>query len=168
MTDHRIGLDLFTDILDVLHRHGFARGDIEHQGRAISLIRDLARTYEGTQDRPFRPSIAPAPVPQMGPEPSGQDRRDAVIIPASDLKTVLVALDIAADDMRDRAEMCTDCPDQSCPTCQTRLHDAQAYDQMAYRMLQSAEAAQATHHRQTEPAGPSRQPRLAAGKEAGQ
>ena len=91
MTDHRIGLDLFTDILDVLHRHGFARGDIEHQGRAISLIRDLARTYEGTQDRPFRPSIAPAPVPQMGPEPSGQDRRDAVIVPASELKTVLAA-----------------------------------------------------------------------------
>ena len=168
MTDHRIGLDLFTDILYVLHRHGFARGDIEHQGRAISLIRDLARTYEGTQDRPFRPSIAPAPVPQMGPEPSGQDRRDAVIIPASDLKTVLVALDIAADDMRDRAEMCTDCPDQTCPACQSRLRDARTYDQMAGRMFQDAEAASATHHGQAEPADPARQSRLAAGKEAGQ
>ena len=66
MTDHRIGLDLFTDVLDVLHRHGFARGDDEHQGRAISLISDLARIYEGTQDHPFGPSIAPAPVPQIG------------------------------------------------------------------------------------------------------
>ena len=61
MRDHRIGLGLFTDVLDVLHRHGFARGDDEHAGRAISLISDLARIYEGTQDRPFRPSIAPAP-----------------------------------------------------------------------------------------------------------
>ena len=168
MTDHRIGLDLFTDVLDVLHRHGFARGDIEHQGRAISLIRDLARTYEGTQDRPFRPSIAPAPVPPMGPEPSGQDRRDAVIVPASELKTVLAALDIAADYKRDRAEMCTGCPDQSCPDCQTRLHDAQAYDQMADRMLQAAEAAPAAHHGQGEPAGLPGQSSLAADKEAGQ
>ena len=27
MRDHRIGLDLFTEVLDVLHRHGFGRGD---------------------------------------------------------------------------------------------------------------------------------------------
>ena len=81
---------------------------------------------------------------------------------------MLAALDIAADYKRDRAEMCTDCPDQSCPACQTRLHDAQAYDQMADRMLQAAEAAPAAHHGQTEPAGPPRQSRLAADKEAGQ
>jgi hypothetical protein len=168
MTDHRIGLDLFTDVLDVLHRHGFGRGDIEHQGRAISLIRDRARTYEGTQDGPFRPSIHQAPSPQTEPGPPGQDTRNAVIVPASELKTVLAALDIAADNKRDRAEMCTDCPDQSCPDCQTRLHDAQAYDQMADQMLQAAEAAPATHHRQTEPASPPRQPGLAADKEAGQ
>ena len=35
MSDHRIGLDLFNDVLDVLDRHGFARGDDEHAGRAI-------------------------------------------------------------------------------------------------------------------------------------
>ena len=114
MTDHRIGLDLFIDVLDVLHRHGFARGDIEHQGRAISLISDLARIYEGTQDHPVEPSSSQAPAPPP-PGPPGPDSRDAVIISASSLKTVLIALDIAADDKRDRAEMCTDCPDQSCP-----------------------------------------------------
>jgi hypothetical protein len=47
MSDHRIGLDLFNDVLDVLDRHGFARGDDEHAGRAIFLIGDLARIYEG-------------------------------------------------------------------------------------------------------------------------
>ena len=167
MTDHRIGLDLFTDVLDVLHRHGFARGDDEHAGRAIFLISDLARIYEGSQDHPFGPYInqAPSPAPI---EPPGPDSRNAVIVPASELKTVLAALDIAADYKRDRAEMCTDCPDQSCPDCQTRLHDAQAYDQMADRMLQAAEAAPAAHHGQTEPAGLPGQSSLTADKEAGQ
>ena len=168
MTDHRIGPDLFTDVLDVLHRHGFTRGDNEHAGRAIFLISDLARIYEGTQEHPFGPSINPAPFPQAAPEPPGQDSRDPVIVPASELTTVLAALDIAADYKRDRAEMCADCPDQSCPDCQSRLHDAQAYDQMAHRMLQSAEAAQAAHRGQAEPAGPPRPSRLAADKEAGQ
>jgi hypothetical protein len=70
--------------------------------------------------------------------------------------------------MRDRAEMCTDCPDQSCPACQTRLHDAQAYNQLADRILQPAEAVPAAHHGQAEPARPARQSRLAADKEAGQ
>jgi hypothetical protein len=51
MSDQRIGLDLFNDVLDVLDRHGFARGDDEHAGRAIFLIGDLARIYEG---RPAR------------------------------------------------------------------------------------------------------------------
>ena len=168
MRDHRIGLDLFTDVLDVLHRHGFARGDDQHAGRAIFLIGDLARIYEGTQDHPFGPSINPAPFPQTAPEPPGPDSRAAVVIPASDRKTMLIALDIAADDMRDRAEMCTDCPDQSCPACQSRLRDAQAYDQLADRILQAADTAPAAHHGQAEPADPARQPRLAADKEAGE
>ena len=38
MTDDRMDLDLMTDILDVLDRHGFARGDDEHVGRAGFLI----------------------------------------------------------------------------------------------------------------------------------
>ncbi len=168
MRDHRIGLDLFTDVLDVLHRHGFARGDDEHAGRAVFLISDLARSCEGTQDHPSGPAVNPAPFPQTAPEPPGQDSHDPVIVPASELKTVLIALGIAADYMRDRAELCTDCPGQSCPACQSRLHDARAYDQMAGQMLQAAEAALAAHHGQAEPAGPPRPSGLAAGKEAGQ
>jgi hypothetical protein len=105
----------------------------------------------------------------MAPEPSGQDSRDAVIVPASELKTMLAALDIAADYKRDRAEMCADCPDQSCPACQSRLQDAQAYDQVADQMLQAApKSALAAHRGQTAPVGPARQSRLAADKEAGQ
>jgi hypothetical protein len=59
---------------------------------------------------------------------------------------VLAGLDITAFYKRDRAEMCADCPDQSCPDCQTRLHDARSYDQRADRMLQAAEAAPTAHH----------------------
>jgi len=170
MSDHRIGLDLFNDVLDVLDRHGFARGDDEHAGRAIFLIGDLARIYEGTQDHPFGPSINPAPSPQMAPEPPGPDRRDAVAVPVSDLKAVLLALDTAADDLRDQAEMCTHCPDQSCPACQSRLRDAHAYDQLAQlavRILRPAGAAPAARPGQAEPARPARQSGP-ADKEAGQ
>jgi hypothetical protein len=168
MRDHRIGPGLFTDVLDVLQRHGFARGDDEHAGRAIFLISDLARIYEGSQDHPFGPAINQVPSPSAPSEPPGPNSRSAVIVPASDLTTVLAALDIAADYKRDRAEMCADCPDQSCPACQTRLHDARAYDQVADRMFQAAEAARAAHYGQVEPHGPPRQPGLAADKEAGQ
>ena len=56
---------------------------------------------------------------------------------------VLLALDTAADDLRDQGELCTHCPDQSCPACQSRLRDAHAYDQLAVRMLRPAEAAPA-------------------------
>ena len=168
MSDHRIGLDLFNDVLDVLDRHGFAWGDDEHAGRAIFLIGDLARIYEGAQDHPFGPSINPAPSPQMAPEPPGPDSRDAVAVPVSELKTVLLALDTAADDLRDQVELCTDCPDQSCPACHNRLRDAQAYDQMADRMSQAAEAAPAARHGQAESAGSPQQSGPAADKEAGQ
>jgi hypothetical protein len=168
MSDHRIGLDLFNDVLDVLDRHGFARGDDEHAGRAIFLIGDLARIYEGTQDHPFGPTINPAPSPQIAPEPPGPDSRDAVTVPVSELKAVLLALDTAADDLRDQVELCTHCPDQSCPACQSRLRDAHAYDQLAVRILRPAEAAPAAHHGQIEPAEPARQSGPAADKEAGQ
>jgi hypothetical protein len=133
MTDHRIGPPLYVDVLDVLHRHGFADGDIEHQGRAISLIKDLARTCEGTQDHQPSPPAARRP-PGRHPGHPAPGSRDAAVIPASSLKTVLIALDLAAGDIRDRAEICTGCPGQSCPACQTRLHDAQAHDQLADRM----------------------------------
>ena len=51
-SDHRITFDFIADILDVLDRHGYVRGDDQHAGRAIGLIGDLARIWEGTQDYP--------------------------------------------------------------------------------------------------------------------
>jgi hypothetical protein len=87
-----------------------------------------------------------------------------VLTPA-DALTVFAAMDIAADDKRYRVEMCIDCPDQSCPTCQTHLRDAEAFDQMADRMLQAARTAPAAHRGHAERP---RQPGLAADKEAGQ
>jgi hypothetical protein len=168
MKDHRIDVDLVNDVLDVLDRHGFAVGDGEHARRAVFLIGDLARIYEGTQDHPFGPSLHQTPDPQPVPEPSAPDGPDTVMIPVSELKTVLAALDTAADDLRDQTETCTHCPDQSCVACQHRLHLAQTYDQTAGRILRPAPTAPAPARRQAEPPGPVRQPRLAAGKEAGQ
>ena len=161
MTDHRIGLDLFTDVLDVLHRHGFARGDDQHAGRAIFLIGDLARIYEGTQDHPASAFMVPPSLP-VYPGPS---RDDAVTLTRDDASTVFAAMDIAADDKRYRVEMCPDCADQSCPDCQTHLHDVRAFDQMADRMLQAAQAAPAASASQP---APDRWSEPAADREAGQ
>jgi len=167
MTDQRIGLDLFNDVLDVLHQHGFTRGDDQHAHRAIFLIGDLARIYEGTQDHPSGPALHPAPVPQLAPEPPARNGPDTVMVPVSELKTVLDALDTAAEDLRDSAEMCTHCPDQLCVACQSRLQDAQACNQMAHRMLQAARTTAVAHRPQAEPPRPARQSGPAAGKEAG-
>ena len=152
----------------MLERHGTPAATTSTPARPSALIRDLARIYEGTLDYPYGRSSRQAPSPPTAPEPSGPDGRDAVIVSASEVKTVLAALDVAADYKRDRAETCADCPDQSCPACQSRLHDAGAYDQMADRMLQAAEAALTTHHRQAEPRLPAPSTQAAADKEAGQ
>jgi len=139
MRDHRMGLNLMTDVLDVLGRHGYARGDDEHAGRAIFLISDLAHIYAGSQDHPFGPSITEIP-PRTEPAPPAPASQDAVLVPVGEVKTLLVALDIAADDQRDRAGLCSDCTSQSCPACESRLRDAQAYDHLSVQLDQAAEA----------------------------
>jgi hypothetical protein len=158
MTADWIDLGLITDVLDVLDRHGYARSDTEHATHAILLISDLAHIYEGSQDHPFGPSINEIP-PRPEPAPPGPATQDPVLVPPGEVKPLLAALDIAADYMRDRAELCADCADQSCPTCETRLQDAQTYDHLHAQLSQQAEAA-ASH---PEPAS---QP--AADREAGQ
>jgi hypothetical protein len=80
MTDYRIGLDLFSDVLAVLHRHGFARGDDLHAGRAIFLIGDMARIYDGSQDHSneFSTSQSPEPPGPRTVRPRGRpERRNA-------------------------------------------------------------------------------------------
>jgi hypothetical protein len=164
MTDDRIGLDLFTDVLDVLHRHGFTRGDDQHAGRAIFLIGDLARIYEGSQDRPTRPATTQAPHLPSPEPPVPEVNPGAVTLTHAQVKAVLTSLDLAADRERDRAETCTYCADQSCSICELRLQEARTYDQIAAQLL---------HHEQ--PARTARtqaelhaRPGLSADKEAGQ
>ena len=159
-SDHRVTPGLIHDILDALERHGYYRSDDLHADRAIGLIGDLACIYEGTQDHPAFASMPPSPPAYPGP-----GRHDAVTLTRADASTVFAALDIAADDKRYRVEMCPDCPDRSCPDCQTHLHDVQAFDQMADRMLQAAQAAPAATASQP---GPDRQAQPAADREAGQ
>ena len=180
MRDHQIGLDLFTDVLDVLERHGFARGDDQHAGRAILLIGDLARIYEGSQDHPYGPSSSQAPSPSPpieppGPEPEPgssvpEDDLNAVTLTHAEVRTVLTSLDLAAEGKRDRAGICADCPDQSCSACQLRLRDARSYDQLAVQLLYDEQAAR-EERSQPGPASspmPPLQPHRATEMEAGQ
>jgi hypothetical protein len=173
MTDHRIGLDLFNDVLDVLHRHGFTRGDDQHAGRAIFLIGDLARIYEGSQDRPDGPAITQAPYPPPpelpGPEPDQgpsvhEDNPGAVTLTNTQVKAVLTSLDLGADWNRNRAETCTYCADQSCSICELRLQEARTYDQIAAQLLHDEQAARTARTQAGRHAGPG----LSADKEAGQ
>ena len=161
MTDDRMNLDLITEMLDMLDRHGYARSDDEHTARAIVLISDLAHIYEGSLDHPFGPYNGEIPPTRTEPAPPQPASQDAVLIPPGEVKNLLVALDIAADYQRDRAELCAECADQSCPTCESRLRDAQAYDHLSAQLIQAAEASTAATARHSEP-GP------AADREAGQ
>ena len=160
-SDHRVTPGLIHEVLDALERHGYYRSDDLHADRAIGLIGDLAGIYEGTQDHPAHPFMVP-PSPPAYPGPS---RADAVTLTRADAITVFAAADIAADDKRYRVEMCPDCPDQSCPDCQTHLRDAEAFDQMADRMIRAAQAAPAATASQP---GPDRWSQPAADREAGQ
>ena len=149
-SNHRVTPGLIHDILDALERHGYYRSDDLHADRAIGLIGDLAGIYEGTQDHPAYP---------------GPGRQDVITLARDDAITVFAAAEIAADDKRYRVEMCPDCADRSCPDCQTHLHDVEAFDQMADRMLRAAQAAPAATASKP---GPDRWSQPAADREAGQ
>ena len=164
MTGDRMNPGLITEVLDVLDRHGYVRSDDEHTVRAIVLIGDLTHVYEGSLDHPFGPYINEPPS-RTEPEPPTSAGHDGVIVPARELKTLLAALDVAADHQRDRAETCAECTGQSCLTCQSRLQDAQAYDRIAVHLIQGAEASAAAAARHP---GSVSQPQPATDREAGQ
>jgi hypothetical protein len=141
MTDNRHTWELISDILDVLDKHGYHPASDQHTGRPIGLIGDLARIYEGTQEVPAGygfPLSSPAEdnPAQVGPAADGT----AITVGPADTRTILAALDEAADLKRDRAANCPDCADQSCGNCEFRLRAAHAYDRAAAR-LQSPEPA---------------------------
>jgi hypothetical protein len=167
-SDDRFTSGLILDVLEVLERHGYHRYDSRHTGQAVGAILDLAYAYDGTRDVShgyYTPSASRA-----GPEPSGSEADDAAILTDAEVSTVVAALDIAADYKRDRAAACADCADQTCVTCQSRLRDAGAYDQMATQMLHTAKVARTANSAQPEPGSPPspRQPHPAADREAGQ
>ena len=78
---------LITEVLDVLDRHGYVRGDDEHAGRAIFLIRDLAHIYEGSQDHPFGPTVNQPP--QAEPAPPTPATQNTVPVPVGEVKNLL-------------------------------------------------------------------------------
>ena len=163
--DERLTWGFIIEVLDVMERHGYRRSDSEHTGQAIGLIRHVARIYEGTLDAPRGGYVVVPSFPPTAPQPRGQD---AVSVSGAEVKTLLAALDDAAEYKRDRAETCADCADQSCTTCQWRLQAADAYDQLAEQMIYIAEASAARQHASDDAAPPSAEPHAAADKEAGQ
>jgi hypothetical protein len=163
--DERLTWGFLLEVLDVMERHGYRRSDNEHAGQAIGLIGDLARIYEGTLDAPRGGYVVVPSSRPPAPQPPGPP---AVIVSATEVKTLLAALDEAAEYKRDRAETCADCADQSCTTCQWRLQAADAYDQLAGQMTQAAEASNARHRAPGRAAPPSAGPQAAPDKEAGQ
>jgi DNA-binding CsgD family transcriptional regulator len=165
--DQRLTWGFIIDVLDVLERHGYRRSDSEHTGQAIGLIRHLARIYEGTLDAPAGGYVAGPSSPPTAPQPPGPPGQD-VVVSAAEVKTLLAALDDAAEYKRDRAGTCADCAGQSCTTCQWRMQAADCYDQMASQMIHAAEASAARQHAPDHAAPPSAGLDTAAGKEAGQ
>jgi hypothetical protein len=171
-SDDRFTWALILDVFDVLEHHGYHRYDNKHTGQAFAMVFDLAYVYDGTREAPYAAYLDQAsPGLHAGPGPSDPDADDAVVLTGAEVRAVAGALDVAADHKRDRAAACVDCADQTCPACQSRIRDAQAYDQIATQMLDTAEAARTANSAQPEPGGPPvppRQPEPAADKEAGQ
>ena len=140
--DHRETWGLIIDVLDVLEKHGYRRGDDRHTGRAVGLVGDLARIYEGTQEAPAGAHLVEMPEPrQASPNHARPSAgKNAETIAAAGIFTILSALDEASDYKRDRAAGCPDCVDQSCGTCEHRLDAAQAYDSLATRLQHAIDA----------------------------
>jgi hypothetical protein len=176
MRDHRRSPELITDVLDALDRHGYPRGGDEHVGRAVVLISDLARIYEGFQHRAYGPSItlvpssAPSapPGPDPGHEPSiPEDDLDAVTLTHAEVTTVLTSLDLAADWKRDRVETYTYCRQ---PLLLRLRTPPQRGPQLRPAGVQLLHHEQSARDARSQPrlAGPPLQPRPAAEREAGQ
>jgi hypothetical protein len=134
---------LVIDVLEVLEQHGYHQADDQHTGRAVELVGDLARIYEGTQEAPAGAYTVAPPRPRQ----PGQQRPAAVptssveAIAGAGMHTILAALGDASDYKRDRAEVCADCADQSCSTCQHRLDAARSYESLSVRLMRAIESA---------------------------
>jgi hypothetical protein len=167
-SDDRLTWGLILNIIDALEGHGYHWHDNKHTSQAMGMIRDLAHVYEGTRDAPYDADLdKDPPAPHAEPGPPGSQADDAVTLTATDIRTIIAALDDASEYKRDRAETCADCADQSCTTCQLRQQAAEAYDQLAGHMTQAAQAStaqQRTPGHQAAAADPERPPDQEAGQ----
>jgi len=118
VSDKRQIWGLISDVLDVLEQHGYHRAGNQHTGRAVGLIGDLARIYEGTQKAPAGAYVIQMPASPQAAEPADPGSDRGAGLGAAQMTTILAARDEAADHKRDLAANCAYCPDQSCPTCQ--------------------------------------------------
>ena len=134
MTDARQTWSMIIDVLDVLEKHGYRRGDDQHTGRAVQLVGELARIYEGTQETPDGTRLVPEPSQASPDQPGRAAASNAAAIAGAGMPVILSALDEASDYKRDRAAACPDCADQTCGTCQHRLDAARAYEGLASRL----------------------------------
>lgn len=168
--DQRMTWGFILDVLNVLEQHGYHRSGNRHTGEAVVLIWDLARVYDGTLDARASEYVAnPSPPQPAAPSPGRADQ-DTVVVSAAEARTIMAALGVASDYKRDRAAACGDCADQSCPSCQSRLRDADAYERLTARLLETAATSRSAASRPPEPdriSDISAQPH-AADKEAGQ
>ena len=75
-------------MLDALDRHGYVRGDDQHADRAIGLIGDLARIWDGTQDYPTGPTSSRChhPGPPI-PNPAARPVTMRVVLADGDVST---------------------------------------------------------------------------------
>jgi hypothetical protein len=168
VNDDRQSWSMIIDVLDVLEKHGYRRGDDRHTGRAVRLVGDLARIYEGTQEVPDGARLVPEPsqarLDQAGRAAAGH----AEAIAGARLPVILSALDEASDYKRNRA---AGCADQSCGTCQHRLDAARAYESLATRLQHAIDGITPKRPSPQPAAGPPGnriQPQATLDKEAGQ
>jgi hypothetical protein len=164
---------MIIDVLDVLEQHGYRQADDQHTGRAVGLIGDLARIYEGTQEAPVGAYVASVPQPRQPSSdlPASAATSSAQAIAGAGMHAILAALDEASDYKRDRAECCANCADQSCGTCQHRLETARTYESLAARLMRAMETAVAGKQPPQLADGTPRnraQPEAAVDREAGQ
>jgi hypothetical protein len=159
---------MVSEIITILEAHGHHAVDREHTDQTITMINDLARTYDGTRDADHETAPAPDPGPRRFSRPA---EPDTLVLSGVDIGTAFTAFDLAAEYKRDRAETCADCTNQTCETCRTRLRDAETYDRLADRILYQRTATRPAGHSQPEVDDPESSPGQAdpdADKEAGQ
>jgi hypothetical protein len=169
--DHRESWSMIIDVLDVLEKHGYRRGDDQHTGRAVRLVGDLARIYEGTQEIPDGARLVPEASQAMLDQAGRAAANNAEAIAGVGMPVILSALDEASDYKRDRAAACSDCADQSCGTCQHRIDAAHAYESLATRLQHAIDGPtpeRLSPQPVADPPGNRIQPQATLDREAGQ